>query len=51
MKEILGIESVLSGFGLPDDRIHSPNEHINLTVWKKGVETVIHFFFNLAEID
>ena len=49
MKNILGIESVLSGFGLPDDRIHSPNERINLDLWNKGVQAVIHFFYNLSE--
>lgn len=48
-KEILGIETVLTGFGLPDDRIHSPNEHLHLPTWKKGIEALIHFFFNLAE--
>ena len=49
MQESLGINSVLSGFALPDDRAHSPNEHINLALWKKGVETVIHFLINLSE--
>ena len=48
MQEILGLESVLTGFGLPDDRIHAPNEKLNLTVWKKGIETLIRFFFALA---
>ena len=50
MQEALGINSVLSGFALPDDRAHSPNEHINLSLWKKGVETVILFFVNLSQI-
>jgi acetylornithine deacetylase/succinyl-diaminopimelate desuccinylase-like protein len=49
MKSILGTESVLSGFGLPDDRIHSPNERINLELWHKGVQAIIHFFYNLSE--
>jgi acetylornithine deacetylase/succinyl-diaminopimelate desuccinylase-like protein len=49
MKSILGIESVLSGFGLPNDRIHSPNERINLELWSKGVQAIIHFFYNLSE--
>lgn len=48
-KEVLGIETVLTGFGLPDDRIHSPNEHLHLPTWKKGIEALIHFFFNLAK--
>jgi acetylornithine deacetylase/succinyl-diaminopimelate desuccinylase-like protein len=49
MKKYLGIESVLSGFSLPDDRIHSPNERLNLGLWDKGVKTVIHFFDNLKD--
>jgi acetylornithine deacetylase/succinyl-diaminopimelate desuccinylase-like protein len=49
MQKILGIDSVLTGFGLPDDRIHSPNERLHLPTWKKGIEAMIHFFYNLAE--
>ena len=48
MLKHLGISSVLSGFGLPDDRIHSPNENMNLVMWDRGIETVIRFF---AEIE
>lgn len=46
MQEILGIDSVLTGFGLPDDNIHSPNEKLDLPTWYKGMEALIHFFFN-----
>ena len=44
MKEILGVDSIITGFGLPDDQIHSPNERVNLPTHKKGVETLIRFF-------
>jgi len=44
MKEILGIDSVLSGFALPEDNMHAPNETLNLEVWRKGILTIIHFF-------
>jgi acetylornithine deacetylase/succinyl-diaminopimelate desuccinylase-like protein len=44
MQKILGIDSVLTGFGLPDDRIHSPNEKLDLPTWRKGVHSLIHFF-------
>jgi len=49
MKNILGIDSVLSGFGLPEDNMHAPNESLNLDVWKKGILTVIHFFNNYTK--
>ena len=42
-QDILGIESILMGFGLPDDRLHSPNEKFHLPNFHKGIETVIHF--------
>jgi acetylornithine deacetylase/succinyl-diaminopimelate desuccinylase-like protein len=44
MKEILGVDSVLSGFALPEDNMHAPNETLNLEVWRKGILTIIHFF-------
>ncbi|HEY60756.1 MAG TPA: dipeptidase [Anaerolineae bacterium] len=49
MQKILGIKSVLSGFGLPDDRIHSPNERLHLPTWKHGIETTIRFFDYLGK--
>jgi len=50
MKEHLGIESLLTGFGLPDDNLHAPNEKLHLPTWYRGIESLIHFFFNMAEI-
>ncbi len=47
MQKQLGVDSVLTGFGLPDDNIHSPNERLHLPTWRRGVETLIHFFYNL----
>lgn len=49
MKENLGIESVLSGFCLPGDLIHSPNEHIHVPTWKRGIEATIRFLYNLGQ--
>jgi acetylornithine deacetylase/succinyl-diaminopimelate desuccinylase-like protein len=46
MQSILGIESVLTGFGLPDDNLHAPNEKQHLPTWYKGIDALIHFFFN-----
>jgi acetylornithine deacetylase/succinyl-diaminopimelate desuccinylase-like protein len=42
-KEQLGIDSVMMGFGLPDDRIHAPNERFFLPNFYRGIDTVIHF--------
>lgn len=44
MKKILGVDSIITGFGLPDDQIHSPNEKLHLPTHKKGVEALIRFF-------
>jgi acetylornithine deacetylase/succinyl-diaminopimelate desuccinylase-like protein len=48
IEKILGSPSVLSGFGLPDDNLHAPNEKLTLTPWYKGIKALIHFFFNLG---
>ena len=47
MQKLLGFDSVLTGFGLPDDNLHAPNEKLHLPTWYKGTEALIHFFFNL----
>jgi acetylornithine deacetylase/succinyl-diaminopimelate desuccinylase-like protein len=47
MQNILGIKSVLTGFGLPDDNLHAPNEKLHLTTWYKGIDALINFFYNL----
>ena len=40
----LGIPTVLMGFGLPDDGLHSPNEKYNIGNYYKGIMTIAHFF-------
>ena len=47
MQDKLGIESIIGGFGLPDDNYHAPNEKLHLPTWYKGIEAMIHFFLNL----
>jgi acetylornithine deacetylase/succinyl-diaminopimelate desuccinylase-like protein len=43
-EEHLGLDTVLMGFGLPDDRIHSPNERFFIPNFYLGTVTVIRFF-------
>ncbi len=40
----LGIPTILMGFGLPDDGLHSPNEKYSLDNYYKGIMTIAHFF-------
>ena len=47
LQQICGVESVLVGMGLPSDNVHSPNEHLHLPTWQKGIDAFIHFFYNL----
>lgn len=39
IKAVLGIDTVLVGFGLPDDRVHSPNEKFDLAAFHAGTRT------------
>jgi acetylornithine deacetylase/succinyl-diaminopimelate desuccinylase-like protein len=48
-QQILGVETVNTGFSMPDDNMHSPNERLHLPTWYRGIDTFIHFYFNLAE--
>ena len=48
-KNVLGIESILTGFSLFDDNFHGPNEKLHLPTWEKGMKALVHFFHNLVE--
>jgi acetylornithine deacetylase/succinyl-diaminopimelate desuccinylase-like protein len=43
-KDVLDVDSVLMGFGLNSDAIHSPNEHYGLFNFYKGIETIPYYY-------
>lgn len=48
LKEVLGLDTVLLGFGLNSDAIHSPDEHFGLDRFHKGIQTSIRFLDEVA---
>ena len=48
-KRVLGIPTVLMGFGLSDDNLHSPNEKFYLPNFYRGIQASIHFLDELAK--
>ncbi len=48
-EKILGIKSILMGFGLGSDDIHAPNENYPLEQFFKGIETIPYFYEYFAE--
>lgn len=49
-EQILGVKSILLGFGLDSDAIHSPNENYPLFNFFKGIETIPAFFHHFVEM-
>ena len=45
-EQVLGIKTVLMGFGLESNAIHSPNENMPLDIIRKGIEAVVEFHLN-----
>jgi acetylornithine deacetylase/succinyl-diaminopimelate desuccinylase-like protein len=46
----LGVKSILMGFGLDTDAIHSPNEHFGLFNFFKGIATIPKFYHHFARL-
>jgi len=49
-EEVLDSKTVLMGFGLDSDAIHSPNEHYGLFNYYKGIETIPYFYQFYTEL-
>ncbi len=49
-EELLGLKTILMGFGLDSNKIHSPNENFGLFNYYKGIETIPLFYKNFAEL-
>jgi acetylornithine deacetylase/succinyl-diaminopimelate desuccinylase-like protein len=49
-EKVLGIKSVLLGFGLDSDAIHSPNENYPLFNFYKGIETIPLYYRYYTEM-
>jgi len=48
-KKELGLDTVLMGFGLDSDAIHSPNEHFGIKNFLLGIETIVSFYKHFAK--
>lgn len=48
-EQVLGAKSILMGFGLDSDAIHSPNEHYGVFNYFKGIETIPYFYEYYAQ--
>lgn len=49
-EKVLGLKTIMMGFGLDSDAIHSPNEHYGLFNYYKGIETIPYFYKYFTEL-
>ena len=49
-EDVLEVKTILMGFGLDSDALHSPNEHYGLSNFYKGIETIPYFFKFYSEL-
>jgi acetylornithine deacetylase/succinyl-diaminopimelate desuccinylase-like protein len=48
LKDTLGIDTIFMGFGLDDDRVHSPNEKFELECFRLGMRSHAHFIAQIT---
>lgn len=48
-QQYVGASPIMINLGLPDDRYHSPNERFRIDLFHLGIETLIHYYHNLAQ--
>ena len=54
LKETLGLETIFMGFGLEDDRVHSPNEKFELDCYRLGARShvaMVEQLHNIAQFE
>jgi acetylornithine deacetylase/succinyl-diaminopimelate desuccinylase-like protein len=47
-QDVMKLPSVMTGFGLPDDNLHAPNEKFHIPNFYRGIESIIRFFEKLG---
>ena len=50
LEEVLGLKSILMGFGLDSDAIHGPNENFQLECFEKGIMSIVRFYEHYANM-
>lgn len=48
LSQFIGVPSVLTGFGLPDDNLHAPNEKLHLPTFFRGIEAMTRYLYILG---
>ena len=51
LKDTLGLDSLLVGFGLDDDQVHSPNEKFEMTCFHQGQRAYVRLLAEIARAD
>jgi len=49
MQENIGAPVVMMGFGLNTDSLHAPNEHFSIDHFHRGIQTSIHFMYEISK--